>query len=243
MESKENKEIYNPKYVESLFDKMSESYERINILFSFGFTYFWRKAMIKKIKNQVNPTPKLIDLMTGMGETWDLIKIYFPKSTVTGLDISTGMLGRATKKNKEKFDNKIITTRQNVLENSLNANEYDLVLCAFGLKTFNEAQISILAKEVKRILKPNGSFGFVEISAPNNFILKIFYQIYLGKITPIITKLLLGDPVEYRMLWQYTSKFENAKKVEKIFNEEGLKVVYDKYFFGCASGIRGIKME
>jgi len=179
LEKKETDEIYNPKYVEGLFDKMSNSYERINVLFSFGFTEFWRNAMIKKVGNKVKGDVEIIDLMTGMGETWDVIKKYYPNSKLSGLDISEGMLSRAEKKNKKKYDNTIMLKRQNVLENNLESNKYDLVVCAFGLKTFNENQIETLAKEVERILKPNGNFAFIEISTPENFILNQFYRLPL----------------------------------------------------------------
>jgi len=235
------KKIYDPEFVENLFDRMSNSYERINTLFSFGFTYFWRKGMISKIVESRNGNLEIIDLMTGMGETWDIIENTYPGSKLTGLDISEGMLKRARRKSKEKYNDSVIVIKENVLDNSLESGHYDLVLSAFGLKTFDKDQVLQLAKEVKRILKPNGEFVFVEISKPSNYLLNIFYQLYIGKITPIITKLLLGDPIEYRMLWEYTKRYKNSDWVKEIFEEVGLTTKYDSYFFGCATGIHGIK--
>ena len=234
--------IYEPEFVESLFDKMSNSYERINILFSFGFTYMWRREMINKLTKSSKENLEIIDLMTGMGETWELIKRKYPTSTLTGLDISEGMLKRAKKKNKEKFNDRIILIKENVLNNSLKSKKYDVVFSAFGLKTFNKDQIKHLAKEVKRILKPAGEFAFVEISKPSNYLLNLFYELYIGKITPQITKLLLGDPIEYRMLWEYTKRYENSKWIVEIFEEVGLKTQFDNYFFGCGTGIHGLKI-
>ena len=241
MKNKKPEEIYNPKYVENLFDRMSESYERINLLFSFGFTQIWRNAMMNRIARKYDGNIEIIDLMTGMGETWDAIKKKYPESKLTGLDISEGMLMRAKKKNKKRFGNAVKLEKQNILESELESDRYDLVLSAFGLKTFNEEQFSILAEEVQRILKPKGCFVFIEISSPGNYFLNQFYKLYLGKITPIITKILLGDPIEYRMLWEYTRKFSNSKKVAKVFEEKGLKTEYDEYFFGCATGVHGTK--
>jgi hypothetical protein len=37
-------DIYNPGYVEKLFDEMSESYERVNYITSFGFSNFLGKS-------------------------------------------------------------------------------------------------------------------------------------------------------------------------------------------------------
>jgi len=238
---KEQKDIYEPEFVEGLFDKMSSSYEKINILFSFGFTYLWRKGMINKITQSQEAKLEIIDLMTGMGETWDLISNKFPAANLTGLDISEGMLKRARNKNEKKFDNNVFITKENVLSNSLKSESYDLVLSAFGLKTFNREQITELAKEVKRILKPNGEFAFVEISKPLNYFLNLFYQLYIGKMTPQITKLLLGDPIEYRMLWEYTKRYNDSKWVMEIFDSVGLTVKFDSYFGGCATGFHGTK--
>ena len=42
--------IYNPEYVQTLFDKMSQSYERMNYITSFGFSIRWRHQFLNKIK-------------------------------------------------------------------------------------------------------------------------------------------------------------------------------------------------
>lgn len=54
--------------------------------------------------------------------------------------------------------------------------------------------------ETKRILKPGGQFSFIEVSKPNNKLLKLFYGFYLGKLIPILSRLFLGNPEEYKML-------------------------------------------
>jgi demethylmenaquinone methyltransferase/2-methoxy-6-polyprenyl-1,4-benzoquinol methylase len=91
-------------------------------------------------------------------------------------------------------------------------------------------------------LKPGGQFSFVEVSKPQNIILYKLYGLYLGKVIPVLGKLFLGNPIEYKMLWKYTLKFENAKYVAEIFKKVGLKVEYNSYFFGCASGFSGQKV-
>lgn len=241
MEEDSDKYIYDPSFVENLFDKMSNSYERINLLFSFGFTHFWRKGMIDKITLPETRNLEIIDLMSGMGETWNLIKKKYPNSKLTALDISEGMLDRARKKNSTSFQESVTILKENVLDSSLESEKYDIVFSAFGLKTFSEDQILQLAKEVHRILKPNGEFAFVEISKPPNPLLNLFYQVYIGKITPQITKLLLGDPVQYKMLWEYTRRYKDSKRIAEIFSSVGLNTKYDRYFWACGTGIHGKK--
>lgn len=229
------KNIYDPEYIKTLFDRMSKSYERMNYITSFGFSIRWRKHFLEHTHFE-NDNIEIIDLMTGMGETWNATKKKYPKSNLTVVDFSDGMLQFAHHKNKKYFNNEVKILSQDVLNNNLESNKYDLVTSAFGLKTFNEDQLKQLAIETKRILKPNGKFTFIEVSVPDNTFLKFLYGIYLGKIIPLI-----GNREEYKMLWEYTNKFGNTKKAKKIFEENGLKTEYKSYFFGCATGIFGHK--
>jgi len=234
--------IYNPEYVKGLFNRMSSSYERMNFITSFGFSIRWRRQFLETFK-QTNQKVEIIDLLTGMGETWKATKNKLPNSNLTVLDFSDGMLKYAKRKNKLKFNNQVIVLQQDILNNELPSNHYDFVTCAFGLKTFNQEQLEILAWETKRILKEGGQFSFIEVSKPNNKILKSLYGLYLGKIIPILGRLLLGNPEEYKMLWQYTKKFGNAKTTTDIFSKTGLKTNFNSYFYGCATGFSGKKLD
>ena len=123
----------------------------------------------------------------------------------------------------------------------LPSDHFDFVICAFGLKTFNNEQLAILASEIKRILKVGGQFSFIEVSTPNNKILRTLYGFYLGRVIPVLGRLLLGNPTEYKMLWRYTKNFENAKLATEIFKMFGLKTEYKSYFYNCATGFSGYK--
>ena len=234
--------IYNPEYVKGLFNKMSTSYERMNFITSFGFSIRWRRQFLDPLKQSKNKA-EIIDLLTGMGETWNATKNKFPNSNLTVLDFSEGMLKYAKQKSQTKFKSEIIVLQQDILNNKLPSNYYDFVTCAFGLKTFNDEQLNILALETKRILKSGGQFSFIEVSKPDNKILKVLYGFYLGKIIPILGKLLLGNPEEYKMLWQYTDKFDNAKNATEIFAKTGLMTTFNSYFYGCATGFYGTKTD
>ena len=232
--------IYEPEFVKKLFNQMSSSYERMNYITSFGFSIIWRKQFIKAL-NKKESKIKVIDLLSGLGENWSYLKNRFPNAEFYALDFSEEMVEKSRKKGKIIFQNKIEIFQDDILKNELKSEEFDIITCAFGLKTFNESQIDLLAKQVYRMLKKEGQFTFIEISKPQNSILYFLYSFYLGKIIPILGKLFLGNPDDYKMLWLYTKKFESCKKVEAIFKKNNLNVQYKEYFFGCASGIYGAK--
>ncbi len=233
--------IYNPQYVKELFDKMSGSYERVNYITSFGFSLRWRRQFLKHFAPSHDKI-EVIDLMTGMGEVWVPMRHKFPNANLSALDFSEGMIKNAESKNDKHFNGRVNVLHQDLLNNELPANHYDIVLCAFGLKTFDAGQLAIMAREVKRILKPGGQFSMIEVSAPENPLLKLLYQLHLSKVVPVAGRLLLGNPREYRMLWQYTSAFKDASAAAKIFSDAGLDTQYVKYFNGCATGFTGRKM-
>jgi demethylmenaquinone methyltransferase/2-methoxy-6-polyprenyl-1,4-benzoquinol methylase len=219
---------------------MSSSYERVNYISSFGFSICWRSQVLKKVK-VTNEKVEVIDLMTGIGEMWNAITHQLPNATISALDYSESMLEKAKNKNNKKYDGKVNLMLQNVLENELLSNHYDYVICSFGLKTFNNEQVKALANEVNRILKPGGQFSFVEVSEPNNKVLKFFYSIYIGSFIPVLGTILFGRVNEYKMLWRYTKQFKDAKLASEYFKSAGLDNTFHSFFFGCATGFSGQK--
>lgn len=234
------KEIYEAQFVENLFDKMSSSYSKMNYITSFGFSERWRRQCVNEINIEKGKT--VVDLMTGMGECWKpILKYSDTNSKLIGLDFSSEMIHHAEKR-KEKFKNPSISIlKENVFNNSIKSETADYVISGFGLKTFNDKQLKDLAIEVNRILKPDGQFSLIDVSVPKNKLLKFFYMFYLKRVIPLIGKLFLGNPENYKMLGIYTQKYKNSKKLYHIFKEANFEIEYIEYFFGCATGIKGIK--
>ena len=232
--------IYSSEFVKGLFNRMSSSNERVNYLTSFGFSIHWRTQFLEPLTQTENKI-EIIDLLTGMGETWKSVKQKFPNANLSALDFSEEMMKNSKNKSEKHFGNEVTLLLQDVLESGLPSNHFDIVICAFGLKTFNKEQLKILATETKRILKVGGQFSFIEVSKPKNKILKGFYGFYLGQIIPILGRLLLGNSTEYKMLWRYTDKFDNSKNASEIFSNVGLKTKFNSYFYDCVTGFSGHK--
>ena len=233
-------EIYNPKYVEDLFDKMSSSYARMNTITSFGFSERWRRRFINEL--EFTPGATVVDLMTGMGECWKYILTENNKvRKLIAIDISPEMVNRA-QFTRKKFEKYAVEIRQeNVFKNTIEDGKANFVVSGFGLKTFNEGQLKRLAIEIDRILIPGGEFSLIDVSVPGHKALKGLYMFYLGKVIPVLGKLFLKNPESYQLLSVYTNKYKNSRLVLKIFRDHGFEVSYLEYFWGCASGIKGKK--
>ncbi len=232
-----NDSLYDPQFVRSLFDEMAETYGVVNLLSSFGFAILWRRRCARAI--QIEPDSVVVDLMAGMGELcFEISKNLQQNGNLIALDISPVMCRCAE---KHKFNNRYQVIEADALNCPLDASSVDHVFSSFGLKTFNEQQLFQLASEVARILRPGGAFAFLEISVPPNRFLRLPYMFYLSRIVPVLGRLLLGNPDNYRLLGVYTSAFGNCETAAEIFTDCGLVVEFKSYFFGCATGIVGWK--
>jgi len=232
--------IYESKFVEELFDNMSGSYSRINYITSFGFSERWRRQCVEELNIQKGAI--IVDLMTGMGECWTyILKKDHAVKKLIALDFSKEMIKQANQNKLTYKKQQIEVRKENVFENGIKNEAADYIVSGFGLKTFNERQLKKLAFEIDRILMRNGQFSLIDVSVPQNKLLKIGYMFYLKNIIPIFGKLLLGNPETYKMLGIYTEAYQNSKNVLKIFKAQGFEVEYVNYFYGCASGIKGRK--
>ena len=151
------------------------------------------------------------------------------------------MLQKANLRKKKYPNYNISLLKENVFDNSIISNSVDTVISGFGLKTFSEEQIEQLSIEINRILKVRGSFSFIEVSVPNNKLLRLFYLIYLKYFIPVLGFMFLGNPHTYKMLGVYTTKYQNSNRVKDIFESKGFDVQYINYFYGCATGLKGVK--
>lgn len=233
--------IYDIEYIETLFDEMSATYEIVNLISSFGFSARWRRQFVQHVYLKSGMT--ICDLMCGMGECWVLLAPHLtPNGQLIGVDLSKGMLIGAEHR-RSQFPNLNITLlKQNILANTLEAECADTIVCGFGIKTFNDQQCELFAAEIKRLLKPQGTFSLIEVSVPTNRFVKKLYMFYLKFVIPVIGRIFLGNPENYRMLGVYTEKFINSKKMLQALKKEGLQATYHQYFLGCASGVSGAKL-
>ncbi|MGY8767750.1 MAG: class I SAM-dependent methyltransferase [Pirellulales bacterium] len=234
------KQLFEPKFVCELFTQMSKTYGLVNLVSSFGFSHLWRKQCVKLA--QIESGMTVYDLMTGMGECWHLINRRLTnEGNLIALDFCPEMCRQAEVKQAGMPQLSTQVLQEDFLNNSLPAGSADRVVSSFGLKTFSPAQKEIAAQQVQRILKPGGLFSLIEISVPQNPLLKVFYMFYLNHVIPLIGKLFLGDPNNYKLLGTYTQHFQNAQTMGQHLEAAGLIVQYQSHFFGCATSLVGKK--
>lgn len=235
-----DRDIYDTEFVTALFDEMSATYAVTNYVSSFGFCERWRRQTVEGAR--IDSGMVVVDLMSGMGECWRFVhRRLATTGKIIAVDVSSEMCrgARLRRERLSKFN--IDVVQDDALTSALPAEVADRVIACFGLKTYSLAQLDALSREVWRLLKPGGRFSFVEIAVPTVFLLRSLYLFYLRHLIPVIGRLFLGNPDNYRLLAVYTEKFAGGASVQQLLEAQGFDVQTENLFFGCARRITGVR--
>lgn len=218
-----NSDLGKKEQVTKMFDTISEDYDGLNRVISFGIDIKWRKKVVKIIK-EANPDT-VLDIATGTGDL--AINLAETNATkIVGLDISSGMLDIGKQKIKKKaLDSKI----EMVLGDSENMpfedNAFDAITVAFGVRNFETLEHGL--KEIYRVLKPNGTFVILETSMPTKTPYKQGYNFYTKNILPLIGKAFSKDRSAYKYLCESASVFPFGEALNNILRNIGFINVED----------------
>jgi len=214
-------ELGKKKQVEQMFDTISENYDDLNRVISFGIDTSWRKKVIDFVM-QTHPKTAL-DIATGTGD----LAISFAEAgvpKVVGLDLSDGMLNVGRKKIIEKKLDKLIEMIQGDAEDlPFDNDSFDAITVAFGVRNFETLENGL--KEILRVLKPGGVFVVLETSVPTKFPFKQGYRFHSRFILPTIGKLFSKDKVAYKYLSDSAAVFPFGEKFNNILVKVGFTQV------------------
>ena len=203
--------------ITKMFDTISNEYDDLNRVISFGIDIKWRKKVVQIISKK---KPKnILDIATGTGD----LAINLTKtdaSEIIGLDISEGMLKVGRKKILKK---QLDSTIKMVIGDSENLpyenNSFDAISVAFGVRNFENLEIGLA--EILRVLKPKGLLVVLETSVPIKFPFKQGYYIYTKALLPMIGRLFSKDKLAYHYLSESASKFPYGQAFNNILNKIG----------------------
>ena len=209
--------------VTQMFDTISEEYDGLNRVISFGIDIKWRNKVVKLVSD--TQPEKVLDIATGTGDLAISLAETNAKEII-GLDISDGMLEVGRKKIKSKKLDKIISMVIGDSEDlPFEDNTFDAVTVAFGVRNFENLEKGLA--EILRVLKPNGIFVILETSVPTNPIYKFGYRLHCKLILPMVGKLFSKDKVAYNYLSESASVFPYGEALNNILRKIGFINVID----------------
>ncbi len=205
------------KQVEQMFDTISENYDGLNRVISFGIDQKWRRKLIQMVK-KTNPK-YILDVATGTGD----LAIALADSSaekVIGLDISAGML----QVGKQKIEQKQLSERIEMVQADsehlpYKDHTFDAITVAFGVRNFENLEKGL--SEIYRVLAPGGIFVVLETSVPTKSPFKQGYSLYSNYILPSIGKLFSKDKSAYKYLSESASVFPHGEEFNNILRKIG----------------------
>jgi demethylmenaquinone methyltransferase/2-methoxy-6-polyprenyl-1,4-benzoquinol methylase len=227
-----NSTLSKKEQIAQMFDTISENYDRLNRVISFGIDVKWRKKVLQ-IVTRSNPKT-ILDIATGTGDLAILMaQTKAPK--IIGLDISAGMLEVGRKKIQYKnLSNTIEMVLADSEEMPFEDSYFDAITVAFGVRNFENLEKGLA--EILRVLKPNGVFVILETSVPNKTPYKQGYTFYSKNILPIIGKLFSKDNVAYGYLSESAAAFPYGDALNNILRKIGfIEVKAMPQTFGVAT--------
>ena len=151
------------------------------------------------------------------------------KGHVTGVDLSEGMLAVMREKVGKAGLTEMISIEEGDGENlRFPDNTFDRVTIAFGIRNFEDRPKGL--REMLRVLKPGGRLVILELSRPENKIIRWFYDLYFLHILPKIGGKVSGDKAAYAYLPASVAAFPGKKAFMATMREAGFRTVTHKAF-------------
>jgi len=219
-----NSTLGKKEQITQMFDTISEEYDGLNRVISFGIDVKWRDRVVKIVENTQPDT--VLDIATGTGDlAINLVRTNAKK--IIGLDISPGMLEVGKQKvAAAKLDTVIDMIIGDSEKLPFEENYFDAITVAFGVRNFENLEKGL--SEIRRVLKPGGVFVVLETSVPTKIIYKIGYNAYSKFILPTIGKIFSKDRSAYKYLSKSASVFPYGENFNNILRKIGFINVEDR---------------
>ncbi len=214
--------------VQQMFDNIAPTYDRLNHLMSMNVDKLWRRHALKEI---VDGTPqRILDVACGTGDsTISIARAAAEGTTVTGADISEGMMALVMEKAEKAGVGDRIDLQVADGENlPYGEGTFDRVTCAFGIRNFEHKKKGL--QEFLRVLRPGGRAVILELSVPQNKVVRWVYDLYFLHILPWVGGSISGDKAAYKYLPASVHNFPAPKDFCEMMEAAGFRSVRCKTF-------------
>lgn len=212
-----------------MFDGIAPDYDRLNHLMSLGVDRSWRRRALREIV-EPDRAQAILDIACGTGDfSLAIAGRMHPDSRIIGLDLSEGMLAVMRDKVAKAGLQDRIGCEQGDSEAMRFADaSFDVVTIAFGIRNFAHREAAL--QEIRRVLKPGGRLVILELSVPENRILRWGYNLYFKHFVPWIGGLVSGDRAAYTYLPASVQAFPGRREWTATMSRCGYAQVRHKAF-------------
>ena len=196
-----------PDAVRRMFDRIAPVYDVMNRVMTAGLDRRWRELTARSV---VSPGARVLDSCCGTGDL--AIACAREGATVTGLDFSERMLERARRKAPQ-----IEWVCGDALELPFPDGGFDGATVGFGVRNVEDLERAL--RELRRVLRPGGRVGILEITRPRG-LLAPFCRLWFDGIVPLLGKLLPGGSA-YTYLPASVRRFPGPEELAQLMRDVG----------------------
>ena len=204
--------------VADMFDDIAHRYDFLNRFLSAGTDVHWRKKAIGFLKESA--PSDLLDVATGTADVALMANKILNLQSITGIDISDGMLEIGRKKIRDaQLQDKIKLINGDSANLPFETNSFDAVTVAFGVRNFQHLEKGL--EEILRVLRPGGKLVVLEFSRPKKRFVKTFYNFYMKNIAANVGRYFSKNNSAYEYLDESIQKFPEGRDFVKILDDLG----------------------
>jgi len=223
--------------VSAMFNAIAPRYDILNHILSMNIDKGWRRLLASEAAS--HGPGKILDVATGTAD----LAITLARRTdasVTGIDISEGMIEIGKKKIETlHLNNRITLAEADAAQIPYETNFFDTATVAFGVRNFENTLEGL--SEMCRVVKPGGRIYVLEFSSPKG-ITGSFVRFYMRRLMPLIGGLISGHPSAYRYLPETALSFPEGEAFDLLLRYAGYRDIKIKRLtFGVATLYEGVK--
>jgi demethylmenaquinone methyltransferase/2-methoxy-6-polyprenyl-1,4-benzoquinol methylase len=207
------------KGVQRMFDRIAPVYDGMNRVMTAGLDQHWRRATVGVT---VHEGDRVLDACCGTGD----LAVAARKAGaahVAGLDFSERMLERARRKAPD-----LDWVQGDVLALPFGDASFDAAVVGFGVRNVEDIEAAV--KELRRVLRPGGRLGILEITTPRGA-LAPFYRLWFDRIVPLLGRVLPGGDA-YTYLPASVRRFPGPEELAELLASCGFEAVRFRLFAG-----------
>jgi demethylmenaquinone methyltransferase/2-methoxy-6-polyprenyl-1,4-benzoquinol methylase len=233
-------------YVNAMFARIADHYDRMNRLMSLGRDQAWRHRAIQL--TAVPPGGRLLDVAVGTGDLALYCQEQDPSVHVTGLDFTLPMMRVGREKERMRRHQAggngtgplLGWTGGDALHLPFPDETFDAVVSGFMMR--NVTDIVCALEEQRRVVRPGGRVVCLETTRPTLPLWRELYAWIFGQMMPVITGLLSGQPDAYRYLPASVNQFVGASQLKGLMAAAGLRGVgYQTMMLGTVAIHVGVR--
>ena len=213
--------------VRSMFDTIAPRYDFVNRMMTFGLDVAWRRKSIRAL--QLAPASSVLDLAAGTGDF--SVELETSGHQPTGIDLSLGMLSASRSVSPQ--------VQGDLLMLPIADSSVDAAVCGFALR--NLVSLPPFFDELHRVLRPGGRIALLDVSQPDNRLLRAGHGMYFNRVVPLIGGL-LSDREAYAYLPRSVSYLPEPAELTQMVADAGFNnVERTQLTFGITQLITGTR--